>query len=71
MQKVANLLSAVGLQYLAILVWYVSLVEATKRAIGLVASVISGRIWFAEPITTGKIVGITLMTAGVLALVLG
>lgn len=63
--------AAVGLQYLAILVWYVSLVEATKRAIGLIASVISGRLLFGEPVHLGKVAGITLMTAGVLALILG
>lgn len=62
---------AVGVQYLAILVWYVSFVEATKRAVGLVASVGIGRLFFGEPITAGKLVGVGVMTAGVLAIVLG
>jgi len=62
---------AVGLQYLAILVWYVSFVEATKRAVGLVASVGVGRMAFGEPVTPGKVSGVALMTVGVVAIVLG
>jgi hypothetical protein len=56
---VANLVASVGF------------VEATKRAVGLVASVASGRVVFGEPVTVGKLGGIAVMTAGVAAIVLG
>ena len=42
----------------------VALVEALQRAIGLAGAVVVGRLLFAEPITTAKIVAILLMIAG-------
>jgi drug/metabolite transporter (DMT)-like permease len=66
---VAASCGAIALQYLAFLAWIVSLVEAVKRAVGLTASVINGRVFFGEPLGLGKAVGIALMAAGVVALV--
>jgi drug/metabolite transporter (DMT)-like permease len=64
---VATLFASVGLglQLVAIQRTLVSLVETIKRAVGLVGSVINGRLLFAEPVTPGKLFAVSLMTVGV------
>jgi drug/metabolite transporter (DMT)-like permease len=59
---------ALALQFVAIQRVPVGLLEALKRAIGMLSSVIVGRLAFAEPVTAGKAGGIGLMSAGVLLL---
>lgn len=60
-----------GGQLVAVQHMLVALVEALKRAIGLVGSVTVGRLMFGEPITTAKIVAVVLMAAGTTAIVIG
>lgn len=62
--------AALGVQLLAIQFTLVSLVEAIKRALGMVAAVLNGRIFFAEIITWRKVLAVSLMCAGVLLLLL-
>jgi drug/metabolite transporter (DMT)-like permease len=59
-----------GLQFVALRLTLVGLVEALKRAIGMFFAVAVGRLAFEEPITTGKIAGVVLMSAGVALIVL-
>ena len=68
---VATSVVAVGVQYGAVLAWQVSLVEATKRAVGLGSSVVVGRLAFGEPVRAATVVGVAVMGAGVSAIVLG
>lgn len=58
--------AAVGLgtQLVAIQYLFTSVVEAIKRAVGMASSVLLGRLFFAEPVTTHKIVAIVAMTVG-------
>jgi drug/metabolite transporter (DMT)-like permease len=58
-----------GSQLLAIQHALVALVEALKRAAGLVGSVAVGRLIFAEPVTAAKIVAVVLMAVGTTAIV--
>lgn len=60
-----------GLQLVAIQRTLVSLVETIKRAVGLAGSVINGRLFFAEPVTSSKLVAVGLMTIGVVLSLLG
>lgn len=60
-----------GLQLVAIQRTLVSLVETLKRAVGLVGSVINGRLFFAEPVTPSKLLAVGLMTIGVVLSLLG
>ncbi|MEM6291439.1 MAG: EamA family transporter [Myxococcota bacterium] len=59
-------MGAVGLgaQLVAAQHLLVSLVEATKRAIGVTMSVIIGRAMFGEPVTAPKVVAVILMSLG-------
>jgi drug/metabolite transporter (DMT)-like permease len=57
--------AALALQFVAIQLVFVSVVEAVKRAIGMTSAVVIGRALFAEPLTAGKLSGIVLMSAGV------
>lgn len=66
----ALLAVAVLAQLRAILDVEVALIEAVKRSIGLIASVVLGRLLFTEPITTRKLAAITAMSAGVFLLAL-
>lgn len=59
---------AVLAQLRAILDIEVSIMEAVKRSVGLIASVVLGRIYFGEPITTRKLGAITAMSVGVFLL---
>lgn len=61
---------ATALQLLALQSIPISVVEATKRAIGMLAALIAGRLAFGEPITPGKIAGAAVMAAGVWFIVL-
>ena len=56
---------ALGLQFLALEVTFVSLVEALKRAIGVVLAVFAGRIFFGETVGRQKLVSVLLMAIGV------
>lgn len=59
-----------GGQLVAVQHALVGLVESVKRAIGLVGAVLVGRILFAEPITTPKLVAVLFMTAGTTVILL-
>ena len=65
---IVTLAAAIALQLWAIQIWLVALVEAVKRAIGLSASVIAGRLLFGEPITPLKVAAVFLMGLGVAAI---
>lgn len=58
-----------GLQFVALRLTLVGLVEALKRAIGMFLAVVVGRVAFEEPVTAGKIAGVALMSAGVFLIV--
>ncbi len=60
---------ATGLQLLAFQRVLVSLVEATKRAIGLAAALLNGRAFFDEEVTPGQWAAVGVMTIGVTLLV--
>ena len=60
---------AAALQLLALQHSLISVVEATKRAIGMTSALIAGRIWLGEPLSAEKLIGAGLMGVGV-ALVL-
>ncbi len=55
-------------QFYAILINYISTMESIKRTVGQVSSVVLGRIVLKEVISINKIIGIGLMTIGVLLL---
>jgi len=61
---------ALALQLAAIQATLVAIVETVKRAVGMVMSVVLGRLVFAEPVTTAKVSAIVLMAAGTAAIVL-
>ena len=48
---------AFGMQLYAIQFVHVSIFEATKRAIGLILAMVSGRLLFKEELTRGKVLG--------------
>lgn len=56
---------SLALQLLAYQRVFVSVVEAVKRTIGMAASVLNGRLLWHEPVTLGKLSGVTLMSLGV------
>jgi drug/metabolite transporter (DMT)-like permease len=56
---------ALGLQFLAFQRTYVSSVEALKRTLGMLASLLSGRLFFGEPLGARKAAGVAGMAAGV------
>lgn len=62
--------AAFGLQLLAISLVFVGVVEAIKRAVSLGASVVLGRVLFAEPITLFKVAAVSLMAGGAVSIVL-
>lgn len=61
--------AALGLQLIAIQTLLVSLVEAIKRAFGVVGSVVSGRALFREPVTPSMLVACGLLSLGVFLLI--
>jgi multidrug transporter EmrE-like cation transporter len=48
---------------------FVSLFEGLKRGLGMTLSVVSGRVFFAEPITLLRVLSVAVMTLGVALLV--
>ena len=58
-----------GLQFVALRLTLVGLVEALKRAIGMFFAVVVGRLAFEEAVTTGKVAGVALMSVGVFLIV--
>lgn len=64
-----TLAAALGLQLVSVQLWLVSVVEGSKRAIGMSAAVLLGRLLFGEALSTGKLVAIGLMVLGVVLLV--
>lgn len=61
---------ALGFQLAAYETLHVSLVEALKRAVGMSAAVVLGRLFFRESMTAFRLVGIAIMLAGTLLLLL-
>jgi drug/metabolite transporter (DMT)-like permease len=62
---------ALGLQFVAYGLVFVSTVEAVKRTLGMLAAVINGRVFFGEPLTPAKWAGVTLLALGVLLVLRG
>jgi drug/metabolite transporter (DMT)-like permease len=58
-----------GLQFVALRLTLVAIVEALKRSIGMMFAVAVGRLAFGEPLTPGKLAGVGLMTGGVVLIV--
>lgn len=56
--------SALGFQLVALKLVFAAVVETIKRGVGVVASVVVGRVLFAEPITRYKVLGAVLIVAG-------
>jgi multidrug transporter EmrE-like cation transporter len=56
---------ALATQLLALAAVMVSAFEAVKRGIGMSLSVVSGRLWFGEPVTIAKLCAITTMGLGI------
>lgn len=54
-----------ALQLTAIRGLYVSFMEALKRTVGMIAALVNGRAFFAEPITGRKLAAVGLMAVGV------
>ncbi len=61
---------AAALQLLALQHSLISVVEATKRAIGMTSALVAGRLWLGEPLSAGKLAGAALMGIGVVLVVL-
>ena len=62
--------TATILQFLAIKLTYVSIMESIKRSFGQILSVVFGSIFFKESISTQKILGIFVIITGVLSLLM-
>ena len=62
--------AAIAFQLLAITVLLVALVETIKRAIGMISSVVVGRVLFDEAFNGRKVVAVVLMSAGTALLTL-
>lgn len=56
---------ALGLQLLAVQLWLVSVVEGVKRAFGISASALVGRLFFRETLSAPKLFAIALMVGGI------
>lgn len=63
--------AAIALQLLAIQQVLVALVETLKRAVGMTAAVVVGRIVFDEPVGVAKALAIALMAAGTALVLFG
>jgi drug/metabolite transporter (DMT)-like permease len=57
--------AALGLQLLALPMMLVGTIETLKRGIGNFMALVSGRMFFGEPVTPGKAVAVLLMAVGV------
>jgi len=62
--------AALALQMLALQWLWVAVVETLKRAFGVFGSVVFGRLFFGEPITSRKVAAVVLMVAGTTLLAL-
>jgi len=62
--------AAVALQMLSLHWLWVAVVETLKRAFGVLGSVVSGRLFFREPVTSRKLAAVVLMVAGTALLAL-
>lgn len=69
--SVAFAAGALALQLWAIQLLFVGVVETIKRAVGVISSVLVGRLAFDEPIRPQKLIAVGLMIAGTVAVVLG
>lgn len=56
---------ALALQLLALQLVFVSIIEAAKRTIGMLFSIINGRLFFGEPLQWAKGMGVALLCLGV------
>ena len=63
--------AALALQMVALQWLWVAVVETLKRAFGVFGSVVFGRLFFEEPITSRKLSAVVLMVAGTTLLALG
>jgi len=61
---VAFAVAALALQMTALQWLWVAVIETLKRAFGVFGSVVFGRLFFEEPITTRKLAAVVLMVAG-------
>ena len=57
--------AALGLQFLALPLMYVGMIETLKRGIGNVMALLSGRLFFGETVTSRKALAVLLMAVGV------
>ncbi len=57
---------ALGLQFMAFQLTYVSSVEALKRSLGMLASLVGGRVFFGEPLGARQGAGVAGMIGGVI-----
>jgi len=62
--------AALALQMVALQWLWVAVIETLKRAFGVLGSVVLGRVFFLEPITSRKLVAMVLMVAGTTLLAL-
>jgi uncharacterized membrane protein len=60
---------ALGFQFAAIKIVYVSWFESIKRSISMSVSVVTGRVFFGEPVLIGKVLAVIVMGSGVLLLI--
>lgn len=56
---------ALGLQFIAFRLVWVSLIETVKRSVGNLSALVMGRVLFGEPVTPRKVFALLLMAAGV------
>jgi multidrug transporter EmrE-like cation transporter len=56
---------ALATQLYALRLVMVSVFEAVKRGVGMSLSVLSGRLWFGEPVTVKKLCAVGAMGLGV------
>jgi multidrug transporter EmrE-like cation transporter len=56
--------AALALQMVALQWLWVAVIETLKRAFGVFGSVLFGRLFFEEPITSRKLTAVVLMVAG-------
>ena len=67
---VAFAVAALALQMVALQWLWVAVIETLKRAFGVFGSVVFGRFFFEEPITSRKVAAVVLMVAGTTILAL-
>jgi multidrug transporter EmrE-like cation transporter len=62
--------AGLGLLLTSLAYLWVAVAETVRRAVGSIAALLIGRWFFHEPITTAKVVGVALMSAGVALILL-